>query len=328
MNNDYYIDQALDYAEECIRDADSAFETMALEMAYSQGPQFLELETQEQVTWALTNAWRIIISLLQKQDQGFLAESALKEYRDFESNPLKMRTNPDGDAYLISAAHAGRWAEVLRRLYGKTKLPPLPVAVRGIADIIRGVETHLVSLDVFGWRPTDEADVHNRIEGVLGCIFPDMEHKPVIGKPIKNFIPDTGIPSKRTLLEYKYITDAKEGKRIADEILADISAYTSDRYDYFIFVIYETQRVFPENRWTDLLAAGRIGEHVQIILLKGSSPTEEETRMAAQASERQRQKKESLQKLRASQQRSEASSAKPVPPALAEAQPGEREPSP
>ena len=219
---------------------------MALELAYSKEPQSLQWETEERVTWELTNAWRLIISLLHKRDQGFLAESALKEYGEFVSSPLKTRSNSDGEPYLISAAHAWRWAEVLRRLYVKTKTPPLPAAVRDIAEIIRLVETHLVDLKVFGWRPTEEADVHNRLEGVLGCVFPDMERKPVIGKPIKNYIPDTGIPSKRTLIEYKYITDAAEGKRVLDEILTDISAYTSERYDHFLFVVYETDRVFPE----------------------------------------------------------------------------------
>lgn len=327
MSSEHFIEQALDYAEECIRDADSAFETMALELASSKDSQSLQWETEDRVTWTLTNAWRTIISLLQKRDQGFLAESALKEYRDFESSPMKMRTNSDGEPYLVSGAHAWRWAEVLRSLYIKTKLPPLPAAVRDIAEIIRGAETYLGDLDVFGWRPTEEADVHNRLEGVLCCIFPDMERKPVIGKPIKNFIPDTGIPSKRALLEYKYITDQEQGKRILDEILADISAYTSDRYDHFIFVIYETQRVFPEKKWADHLAADGIGERVQIILLKGVPPTAEDAQMAKQASDRLRQKKDSAKKLRASQRGSEAPSAEPDPSGPAQAQPGEGEPS-
>lgn len=328
MSSDYFTDQALDYADECIRDADSAFGTMALELAYSKERESLRRETQDRVTWALTNAWRIIISLLQERGQGFLTESALKEYGEFESNPVKAEINSEGEPFLVSAAHAWRWAEVLRRFYVKTKTPPLPVAVREIAEIIRRAETYLVDLKVFGWRPTEEADVHDRLESVLGCVFEDMERKPVIGKPIKDYIPDTGIPSKRALLEYKYITDALAGKRVLDEILADISAYTSDKYDHFIFVIYETDRVFPERRWTDHIAANNVGEHVQIILLKGSLPTEEDKKMAKQAKERLRKKTDSVKVLRASQQGSEASSAEPDLPAPVEAQSGEDESSP
>jgi hypothetical protein len=318
MNSKHFIEQAIDYAEECIRDADSAFETMALELAFSQDDQFLQIETKERVTWTLTSAWRTIISLLQERGQSFLAESALHEYENFKSSPMEAKTDPDGEPYLVSSAHAWRWAELLRRLYVKTKLPPLSAAVQDIEQIIRRAETHLCDLSVFGWRPTEEDDVHHRLEGVLGCIFPDIKHTPTIDKPIKSFKPDTGIPSRRALIEYKYITDKAAGKCILDQILADISGYTSDRYDHFIFVIYETQRVFPEEQWVSHLTSDGIGERVQVILIKGVPPTDEDLKLAKKARERRNRKKDSVKKLAAPEQGAEA------PSELADAQPEPR----
>jgi hypothetical protein len=32
------------------------------------------------------------------------------------------------------------------------------------------------------------------MEAILRCVFKDLKHKPPIGKAIKNFEPDTGLP--------------------------------------------------------------------------------------------------------------------------------------
>lgn len=74
-----------------------------------------------------------------------------------------------------------------------------------------------------------------------------------MSKPIKNFEPDTGLPSLKTLIEYKFISDKNDAKRVSDEIFADISGYASRDWDSLLFVIYETHRVIEEKKWKEHL---------------------------------------------------------------------------
>ena len=61
---------------------------------------------------------------------------------------------------------------------------------------------------------------------MLKCVFPDLKHKPVLTKQIKNFEPDTGISSSATLIEYKFLSRAEDVGPLADELLADTRGIT------------------------------------------------------------------------------------------------------
>ena len=98
-------------------------------------------------------------------------------------------------------------------------------------------------------------------------------HKPRLAKPIKNFEPDTGIPSIRTLLEYKFISGHRQVAQIADEILADTRAYTSQDWTSFVYLIYETRRFKPESQWRQLLRDCEVSENTAVVVLTGESPT-------------------------------------------------------
>ena len=89
---------------------------------------------------------------------------------------------------------------------------------RDLISIIQNSIYSITNPKYYNEVPQNEDDVHHRIEGILRCIFPDLKHKPSLTKPIKNFEPDTGIPSIHTLVEYKYISTETDAKRIVDEI--------------------------------------------------------------------------------------------------------------
>lgn len=116
--------------------------------------------------------------------------------------------------------------------------------------------------------PACEQDVHNRIEGILKCYYPDLKTKPAISKAVKNFQPDTGIPSINILIEYKYVTTQEDAKRIVDEILTDTQGYKATEWHKIIFVIYETIRTFSESNWNNLL---KDCEPHEAIVLQGYS---------------------------------------------------------
>ena len=90
-----------------------------------------------------------------------------------------------------------------------------------------------------------------------------------MAKPIKNFEPDTGIPSSKTLIEYKFISTDAEAKRLLDEILAVASGYRSRDWQNVLFVIYETRRVRSEEEWRNLLRACELHEGFDAVVLSG-----------------------------------------------------------
>jgi hypothetical protein len=92
------------------------------------------------------------------------------------------------------------------------------------------------------------------------------------GKAIKSFVPDTGLPPVRTLIEYKFVESAEDAKRVSDEILADTRGYVSKEWDKFIYVVYEARRVKRETEWEQLLRISGIGDNTRIIVISGEEP--------------------------------------------------------
>ena len=111
-----------------------------------------------------------------------------------------------------------------------------------------------------------------RTEAVLRCIFPDLRTKPPVPKPIKNFEPDTGLPSIRALIEYKFVENEQDAKRVSGEILADTRGYVSKDWDSFIYVVYETRRIKRENEWQELMRESGVGENTKVIVISGEEP--------------------------------------------------------
>lgn len=147
---------------------------------------------------------------------------------------------------------------------------------KDVTEILRACQYSILDSRVYAEPPRSEDAVHRRIEAVLRCVFPDLKHKPSLTKPIKNFQPDTGLPSIRTLIEYKYLTKPAEAPIIADQILADTRGYHSRDWDTFIYVIYETRRIKPESEWNQLLTESGLADNTTAIVISGE-PAPDET---------------------------------------------------
>lgn len=144
---------------------------------------------------------------------------------------------------------------------------------KDIISILRATLYSITDKNIFHKPPGRESEVHSRIEAVLKCIFPDLKHKPSINKSIKNFEPDTGLPSVRTLIEYKFISNQKDAKRVSDEVLADTRGYFSREWERFIYVIYETSRIKPESEWIQMLRECGVPSNTQVLVLSGEPIT-------------------------------------------------------
>jgi hypothetical protein len=220
----------------------------------------------------LNQAWRILLGLLEAGSHQVLLKQALDEFEQFKKDPLESAMGPY-DPYLIWPYKLRQYCDVFEAMYVQPKKKQPKTEPTDLETILERSEKYILSQDIFGWVPCSEADIHGRIEELLGCFFRRILHKPTLPKPIKSFVPDTGLPSIRTLVEYKYVASSEDAKRIVDEILADLGGYQSEDYDRFVFVIYETHRCVRHNDWEDVLNQSKPTTPIRVVLLKGIEPT-------------------------------------------------------
>jgi hypothetical protein len=180
-------------------------------------------------------------------------------------------SDPFGQLHLLAAGAIRRHVQAVQAVFGTQSSQTVS---KDLVEILRN-SLYAVTDRNCSKPPQSEDDVHHRIEAVLRCVFPDLDHKPAIAKPIKNFQPDTGLPSIRTVIEYKFVGSSADVKRVADEILADTRGYIARDWDKFLFVIYETRRLKQECDWNRLLERCGAAVNTKAIVLCGESVSTE-----------------------------------------------------
>lgn len=238
--------------------------------------EYEEYDHNEEI-WALRTfevdlefAWIMLIDLMERLGHTSLLESAQKDYGEFRKKPKASEMGYE-DPYLVWVDRIDSLITIVKELHlPQSDLGESSIEIDKLKKLIKNAEYHITQTSVFGWVPCNEDDVHNRIEGILKCVYPDLQKKPQLAKPIKGFIPDTGIPSLKTFIEYKFISSHAEGKAVLDEIFCDISGYKNHNYDRFVFVIYETGRVFKRSDWEDAVAGAQAKESIDVIVLQGT----------------------------------------------------------
>ncbi len=141
---------------------------------------------------------------------------------------------------------------------------------KDLLDVLRATQWVITNERCFGRKPDKEEDVHLRIEAVLQCLFPGhVQHKPSVSKTIKTFEPDTGLPTLRTFVEYKFLSERAAVQRIADEILADTRGFEYPGWDRLVFVIYETHRIRSEADWNSFLRDCGAGKNIRAVVISG-----------------------------------------------------------
>lgn len=189
-------------------------------------------------------------------------------YQEAKKDFLKSAMGPE-EPYLIWCEKIRMYVDGIASAHGLGETAESEM--KDIKSIIRRANYVICDTSIFPKLPENEAHVHDRIEAILKCHFADLKRKPTLSKPIKNFEPDTGIPSSKTLIEYKFLSTKPQAKIIVDQILADTSGYRSPQWKNLLFVIYETHRVMPEEEWALLLKECGFGSNYDIIVLSGDT---------------------------------------------------------
>jgi hypothetical protein len=209
-----------------------------------------------------------LLVLIERLGLPRLYDQVRAEFESAKENFGKQELDSNDEPWLYWRGRMNVFLNAIETLLGAHE----PGAVtRGVEQVLRECEYAITDKDCFPNPPEGEASVHRRIELVLRCVFPDLITKPSISKPIKNFQPDSGIPSLKTLIEYKYVASDDDAKRVADEILADTRGYHSSDWERFVFVIYETKRFRREREWSEFLTACGTARDASVLVLCGET---------------------------------------------------------
>lgn len=222
--------------------------------------------------WHIENCFLKLIAVTEAMGLTEINKMVLQEYNATKASKGDFREKgetPDGDSYSIHLAKVRRFFYTIEMFFPVEKQTKV---TKDLLQIIRDVHYTITDKTLFGAVPQNEKDVHLRIEGILKPVFPDLKHKPALTKPIKNFEPDTGIPSLQTLIEYKFLSKKEEVSLCADQILADTRGYFSKDWKRFVYVIYETNRFRPEREWNNLLRESGVSANTTVVVLSGEPP--------------------------------------------------------
>jgi hypothetical protein len=223
--------------------------------------------------WAIEKCFIKLLAIIESLGLSKLHEMVSSEYlktKETEKGFLAAGITPDGEPFSNVLARLRQFFSAVQQFYPSDE--PTKIT-KDLLQIIRDIHYTITNKELFGSVPQNEKDVHLRIEGILKCVFPDLKHKPTLTKAIKNFEPDTGIPSIETLIEYKFLSRPEDVGTIADEILADTRGYYNFKeWKRCIYVIYETKRFRRENEWNQLLKQSGIPENMTVVVLSGEPP--------------------------------------------------------
>ena len=223
-------------------------------------------DTREHAAWCIENAFLQLLVATEMLRLDALRELVLEDLaKAKEEGFAKGKMGPD-EPYSAWMARHRQYTLALEAL---GHAPTEQRVAKDLTSILRATIYPITDDKLFGSPPSSEAEVHDRIEGVLRCVFPDLKRKPALTKAIKNFEPDTGLRSIGTLIEYKFIDRKSIAPAIADQILADTRGYVSKQWSTFIYVIYETGRFRPESEWNQLLRDCGIPQSTSVVVLSG-----------------------------------------------------------
>ena len=220
-------------------------------------------------SWIIESCFIQLLSIAETLELSNLREIIYKEYLKAKRNKNGFKqfgSSPDGEPKSLILSRIRIFLSAIEALFPDISKDTI---TKDLYELIRDMHYIIADEAVFHRKPDNERDVHLRIEAILKCVFPDLKHKPILSKQIKNFEPDTGIQSIQTLLEYKYLSKKQDISRIADEILADTRGYESEKYNRFLYVIYETNRFRKENEWNQLLREAGVAPNTRVIVLSG-----------------------------------------------------------
>ena len=214
------ISEVLKGIRETIGRADEAFANFC--QAYGPRNADYRDEQEEIVEYFLEQAFLELQLFLETKGLAQMLRTVALDHTRAKKDLMKAEMASYGEPYSFWAERLRQYVKAVDTTFGEDSPS---IVTKDLVEILRATIYSITDPACFPVVPRKEEDVHVRIEAVLRCVFPSLLHKPPLIKPIKNFQPDTGLPSVKTLIEYKFVSSKDDVKRVADEVLADTRGY-------------------------------------------------------------------------------------------------------
>jgi len=257
-----YLKKSIESIRNSLKDANKYFYEEIYRQSYHENPTEIQ-------KYCIDKAFIELLIIIDALGFG----NTHKEFNEFyekaknHKEGLTYSTMGEDEPYLVWPGEIRKYLNAIANITN-TETEELFIS-HDLIEIIRHSVYSISDTKIYSSPPIDERELHDRIESILKCVYPDLLREPTLPKQIKNFRPDTGIPSLKTLIEYKYISNLTECKRIVDEVLADTRGYKARDWNKFLFVIYETKRIKHEKDWKQMIRECGTAENTEIIVLSG-----------------------------------------------------------
>ena len=112
---------------------------------------------------------------------------------------------------------------------------------KSIADVVSIMNQLPSASHLLSRRFQNEGDLDTLAEAILITVFPDLNSNPSLTIPVSSRHPDSAIPARHLLLEYKFISEKKDIRRVIDEMQADVRNYAQDPWRHLVFVVGQNE---------------------------------------------------------------------------------------
>ncbi len=144
-----------------------------------------------------------------------------------------------------------------------------------VRKILRNLPVCATSLD-YEFDCEDKLDKFS--EAILKSRYSDVNSNPTIDIATSYTMPDTGIPSLKLLIEYKYMgKKADFSNRIRDEMQAAIRNWAGNKsWNAIIFCVYQTSSFFKEKELLRVITGDKTSfDHISVVLITGAGSRNE-----------------------------------------------------
>ncbi|QDK37951.1 hypothetical protein [Bdellovibrio sp. NC01] len=190
-------------------------------------------------------------------------------------NEFELEFNADYDVFDCKAVDIiDNEIKIISSLLGDNETGFESITHSPIRGILLGqLEQTPFYLEKLSPNPKDELEIQNVMHSVLeGNFGKDFIKRPSINQAFKTYIPDGGIKSIATAIEFKFIDSERELKTAMEGLYADFHGYSDSKdWNNFISIFYMTSnfkspRTIKEEieektmkRWTALVFTGNGG---------------------------------------------------------------------
>ena len=193
-------------------------------------------------------AYLTLLTILDKHQLIGLRDYCLTEWKKYEKDLIKSAYSDVADMgylaitgdflYPVMSAIANVYGSSQLSIIGENKKFPLEQAIELLAH----------SALKLNFKVIDEASLDKLIEAFLTPIFPDLNSNPSLTLAESYRQPDSSIPSLKLLLEYKFIKNRTEIRKVIDEAQADIRNYAKSPWECLYIIIGMTEAFITKDK--------------------------------------------------------------------------------